>query len=200
MPDANNPVIISGEYGYTNPMSTTIVEGGIGFFFTSKGRVLKTTDYGLTWSITTTNAYSTTASGLIVASSANNIIFGYNTTPFSLKYTSNGGTTWDTLAPSGNFYQNQLCHVPNTANMFVGTALWSNWKGTSYSNDGGLNWTDFTDNTYLQPGGVNAPSYGVGFYNPPLTATASATSPSICSGGSTQINVMASASITKGPL
>ena len=201
VPDANNPVILTGEYGYTNPMSTATVEGGIGFFMTSKGRIYKTTDYGLTWSITPSNAYSATTSstgGIVAASSANNIIFYYNTTPASLKYTSNGGATWDTLAPSGYFYQYQLCHVPHTPNMFVGTARWSNWKGTAYSNDGGLNWTDFTDNTYLQPGGVNALSYGVGFYNPPLTATASSNAPSICMGSSSQINVAASSGSTYG--
>lgn len=159
----------SGEYGYNGPSCTSIVPGGTAVFMTNKGRVLKTTDYGATWSLTPTAPFSVSANGMIFASSANWIIFANyplsTSTVESWKYTTDGGTTWDTLSPSGNFYQYQLCYVPGTPNMFVATSPFgaTTINGVGYSSDGGLSWTDYLDATYLQPGGSNIQCLGVGF-------------------------------------
>ncbi|MDO9255859.1 MAG: T9SS type A sorting domain-containing protein [Bacteroidales bacterium] len=212
---SNIPVSLSGEYGYNGSMCASIVPGGIGFFITNKGRVFKTIDYGASWALTPNAPYGAVLNGKIVASSASYILFGnYPTsasTVESWKYTDDGGTTWDTLVPTGNFYRYQLCYVPNTPNTFVSTSPYTT-KGVSHSYDGGKTWTDFTDTSFLQPGGSNIQCLGVGFYNSEigwvgnytqpftfnsilkyssLTATASASQSTICSGGSSQLNVVA---------
>jgi len=193
--DANNPLILAGEYGFTNPMTISVVSGGVGFFATSSGRIYKTTDYGVTWATTPTAPF-TSGCKLVVASSADYIM----TESFTMVklISSNGGATWDTLNPTGHFYDYSMCYIPNTNNMFVGTASWAGWSGISYSYDGGLSWSEFNDPAYLQPDGTNAPMYGVGFYNPPFSATASASSTTICSGGPGQLNVTASGGSTFG--
>lgn len=204
------PVSVAGEYGYNGASCASIVAGGIGFFVTNHGRVFKTLDYGATWTLTPIAPYNTVAGGGIYASNANYVITGCYPSSASTvknwKYTSNGGTIWDTLNASGNFYQYQLCYVPGTPNMFVATSP-STLRGVGYSNDGGLTWTDFTDTTYLQPGGSNIQCLGVGFYNnemgwvgnfnqaynsilkySSLSAVASAIPTTICS-GSSQLDV-----------
>lgn len=210
------PVSLSGEYGYNGSMCTSIVPGGIGFFITNKGRVFKTIDYGATWSLTPYAPYRTVANGKIFASSANYILFGNYpssaSTVESWKYTADGGATWDTLVPTGNFYRYQLCYVPGTPNTFIATSPYAT-RGVSYSHDGGKTWTDFTDTAYLQPVGSNIQCLGVGFYNSEigwvgnytepftfnsilkyssLAATASASQSTICSGGSSQLDVVVS--------
>ncbi len=209
------PVSLSGEYGYNGSMCASIVPGGAGFFITNKGRVFKTIDYGATWELTPTTPYSSVSSGKIFASSASYCLFGNfptsSSTVESWKYTANGGVTWDTLVPTGNFYRYQLCYVPGTANTFVATSPYTT-RGISSSSDGGKTWTDFTDTAFLQPEGANIQCLGVGFYNSEigwvgnytqpfsynsilkyssLSAKASANPGTICSGGSSQLDVIA---------
>ena len=168
VPGANIPdPSASDEYGYNGFDCAAIVPGGIGVFLTNKGRVFKTIDYGTTWT-TTTDPYTTAASGKIYASSANYIILANwatsTSTSYTWKYTTDGGTTWQTFSPSGTFYDYQMCYVPGSPNMFVSTSPYQGTSGVSYSFDGGLNWTDYLD-TLLQPMGPNIQCLGVGFYN-----------------------------------
>jgi hypothetical protein len=135
---------------------------------------------------------------MIFASSDNYFIASSNTNPSSWKYTSDGGTTWDTLNTYGNFYSHQLCYVPNTTNMFVGSDNGTGFRGVGFSYDGGLNWSDFTDTTYIQPGGSNIQCYGIGFCNSGLTATASANQINICTGNSTKLDVTPSGGASFG--
>jgi len=113
---------------------------------------------------------TTNVSAKVCASSANYAIVAYlpaATSPnYVWKYTPDGGTTWDTLVPAtGTLYEYNMCYVPGTTNMFVSTSPYATGYGVSYSNDGGINWTDFLDTLYLQPSGSNVQSLGVGFYN-----------------------------------
>ncbi len=161
-----NPLILSGEYGFSSPTTASIVSGGIGFFFTNKGRVYKTTNYGVNWTLTPTAPFNSTYNGQnIYASSSDYILAGCfptNTSAYLWKFTTNGGASWDTLHSNGPFYGYQLCYVPGTNNTFVSSAPYLASHGVSYSNNGGLNWTDFTD-PLLQPNGGNQPCLGVGF-------------------------------------
>jgi hypothetical protein len=171
VPNANMPAPSSAsEYGYNGSTCATIVPGGIAWFLTNAGRVIKTSDYGATWTATAAAPFTAIANGQIYASSANYAIIGaYPTstaTVESWKYTTDGGATWDTLAPTGSFYQYQMCYVPGSANTFVATSPFSSTiVGVGYSTDGGLSWADYTDATYLQPAGSNIQTLGVGFYN-----------------------------------
>ena len=172
VPNANMPAPLSAsEYGYNGFDCSATVSGGIGFIGTNLGRVLITTDYGATWAATPTAPYTAAASIKVYASSANYIIVGVlatsASTVYTWKYTSDGGTTWNVLTPTGAFYDYQLCHVPGLPNMFVSSSPdgTTPHDGVSYSTDGGLTWTDYLDATYLQPTGSNIQCLGVGFYN-----------------------------------
>lgn len=165
---ANIPNPLSAtDYGYNGFECASIVPGGIGFFLTNKGRVFKTTDYGATWTVTPTAPFTSMPSGKIYASSANYIIIANWVTPnWVWKYTTDGGTSWQTFTPqSGTFYDFAMTYVPGTANMFVASSPYAAAKGVAYSNDGGMNWVDYLDATWLQPSGSNIQCLGVGFYN-----------------------------------
>ncbi len=161
---------LTGEYGYNGPECTCKVPGGVAMFITNKGRVFKTTNYGATWAITPTAPFTVAYSGKIYASSANFIIVAATLTQTATtsdwKYTTDGGTTWNTYSPTGNFYQYQMCYVPGSPNMFVATSPFtSTIMGVAYSMDGGLSWSDYQD-ALLQPTGTNIQCLGVGFHSP----------------------------------
>ena len=160
----------TNEYGYDGPDCAYAVSGGIGFIITDHGRVLKTTDYGITWAATTIAPFTSAVYGSvkICASSANNIITGAYTTAttsWAWAYTTDGGTTWSTYAPTGPFYTYGWCYVPGSTNMLVATSPFvADTVGVAYSTDGGQSWTNYIDATYLQPtGSSNIQCLGVGF-------------------------------------
>jgi hypothetical protein len=160
----------ASEYGYNGPDCATVLPGGIGFFFTNLGRVYKTVDYGATWTVTPASPFvqtGTYGSNKIYASSENYIICAVYTTAWEWQYTTDGGTTWNAFAPiAGTFYQYGMCYVPGTLNMFVASSPDVNTAyGIGYSFDGGFNWTDYSDATYLQPSGGNVQCLGLAWYN-----------------------------------
>jgi hypothetical protein len=172
VPSANISAPLSGEYGYNGHDCASVVAGGIGFFVTNKNRVYKTTDYGANWAVTASLPFvsTTNVSAKICASSANYVIVANlptsTSTNYDWRYSPDGGTTWDTLvAASGTLYEYDMCNVPDTINKFIATSPYTTAPGIAYSNDGGINWTDFQDATYLQPTGSNVQCLGVGFYN-----------------------------------
>ena len=164
---------LSGEYGYNGADCACKIYGGIAMFITNKGRVYRTTDYGATWMVTVTAPGTTNAGAKIYASSANYIIVASiattTATVWDWKYTTDGGATWNTYAPTGNFYDYAMCYVPYSSTMFVSTSpSTTTTMGVSYSNDSGLSWTDFTD-LLLQPTtGTNIQCLGVSFYSPQI--------------------------------
>lgn len=169
---ANMPAPASTlEYGYNGFDCAAVVPGGVGFILTNMGNVLKTTDYGTTWALTTVAPFTTVPnSGKIYASSANYIIASSLTNPttgtWDWKYSTDGGATWAAFAPTGSFYTYEMCYVPGSQNTFAATSPFStSIFGVGYSNDGGLSWTDYTDATYLQPAGSNIQCMGIGFYS-----------------------------------
>jgi len=159
----------AAEYGYNGGECASIVPGtGVGVFMTDHGRIIRTTDYGVHWAVTPTAPFTSSVynGNKVYASSANYIIcatYITATTTWTWKYTSDGGTTWNTYAPSGSFYDYAMCYVPGTPNKFVATSPdAATIEGVGYSTDGGLSWTDFTD-ALLQPSGVNIQCLAVGF-------------------------------------
>jgi photosystem II stability/assembly factor-like uncharacterized protein len=168
--NSNTPLAVpQTEYGYNGFDCSVTVPGGIAFIMTDHGRILKTTDFGATWAVTTAAPFTTAAysSVKVYASSANYIIaasMATTSSPWVWMYTTDGGATWSSFAPSAPFYDWMMVYVPGTANMFVATSpVTSVAVGCAYSTDGGLTWTDYTDATYLQPGGANIQCLGVGF-------------------------------------
>lgn len=73
VPSANIPAPLASEYGYTGGYTYV---GNTVFFYTNKGRILKSTDKGLTWSVILPTGFvtdfgTTTNSGLMAFSDAN---------------------------------------------------------------------------------------------------------------------------------
>jgi hypothetical protein len=170
VPNGSMPAPLStSEYGYNGADCASIVAGGFACFLTNSGRVVKSSDYGVTWTATTTAPFaSIPSSGKIYASSPNRMIISSYisaSTSWDWRYTTDGGVTWDTLTPTGPFYEYGMCYVPGSFDMLVATSPdLTNGAGVAYSNDGGLSWTDYTD-ALLQPASANIQCLAVGYYN-----------------------------------
>lgn len=165
----SSPNAISGEFGFNGAECAAKVGNGIAAFITNKGRVYRTTDYGVTWDTTAVAPFASCQYSNQIYMSSENFIIVANlptstSSTYDWKYTTDGGATWSTYAAaSGTFYAYQLAYVPGTSNMFVATSPYSTGdKGVGYANDA-LNWADFYDNIFLQAQGENMQMLGVAF-------------------------------------
>lgn len=134
-PSANIPAPLSAsEYGYTDNF---FVSGNTIWFGTSLGRLYKSTNFGLNWTVSQTpltDFGSTGANGSIDFSSATNGLLV--SSAGALYSTTNGGTTFTPIATSG-FFSGDICFVPGTTSTYVSTGT----AGSSYTTDNGLTWT-----------------------------------------------------------
>ena len=151
VPGANIPNPLStSEYGTVDVYTT--VGNNVIYFGTNAGRVFKSTDGGLNWTVTA----NTTLTGIdnLAFRDANN---GIITEGSDMMRTTNGGTTWTQVAYTGDFYGYDLKFVPGTGNTYVSTgASTAPGSGSSYSKDGGNTWVAFD----------NLPLLAVDFLNP----------------------------------
>ena len=139
VPEANIPAPLAGEYGYVNNYS---VVGDVIWFGTNKGRMFKSLNKGLNWTVAvsplddfggdpttggTNGSYTFTSAtnGLLVAS--NGLLYE----------TTDGAETWNIVNANGNYRLDHIAYVPNTTKV-VSTS----GAGSSYSLDNGLNWTE----------------------------------------------------------
>jgi photosystem II stability/assembly factor-like uncharacterized protein len=144
------PNPLSGEYGYNGGYAAA---GGSFWFTTNKGRVYRTTDQGVTWTVSQapiTDFGGEAQNGRIYFSNANNgylqknVVSGAVTTR-TYSTTTNGGATWSTPVPfTGTRFI--LNYIPGTTTM-VATSQAAP-VGTSVSTDNGATWTD------LEPAGT----------------------------------------------
>jgi hypothetical protein len=135
------PAKLSGEYGAGGTLVT--VPGGAAtartcWFGTSAGRVLRSTDSGLSWTAATTGLSAVTE--LAFCSATNGLALNADD-PSLLASTTDGGATWTTFAPTGPSYTSGLAGVPGQPNAFVSAGNDNNGTGSSYSTDGGATWT-----------------------------------------------------------
>ncbi len=119
----------------TNEASIVNLYSAVGntmWFATTKGRMYKSTDKGLTWTVNTTGF---PASFNMRFKDANNGIAVSDTLPYDMKKTINGGTTWTTLAPTGYLVKRPIIsYVPGTASRWFNVASFPS-NGSSYSID-----------------------------------------------------------------
>jgi len=147
VPQANIPANLSSEYGLTNCYS--VVDNTI-WFGTTKGRVYKSIDKGLNWTVSTvTSSWSNIFVDVDFISATHGIAHhrgnGTATLPADgSKYeTFDGGTTWSLVTQTGPLYTNDFAFVPGLPNTMVATGSESGNSGVAYSPDGGHTWTDF---------------------------------------------------------
>jgi PKD repeat protein len=161
VPGANIPnPTNANEFGYTRQIE---VIGNDVWFTTSLGRIYHSTDKGYTWTVyntpvadfggaitTTSNAnvsFSSTTTGLIVDNNAN----VYKTT--------NSGANWTPVTTTGTVLTNGLCFVEGTNTVF------STGAGSSYSQDGGVNWSTIDTEQHLYVEFLNVSIGWSGWFN-----------------------------------
>ena len=143
---ANIPAAQSGEYGIVNWYD---VIGDNIWFYTNKGRVFRSNDKGLTWAMSPMHNLTSTQFVNLRFFDANNGISNIGTTggAFVTAYkTTDGGITWTSYVPAGNFLTSDLVVIPGTSVAFSSGAA-SGVEGSSYTEDMGMTWTDIDPGT-----------------------------------------------------
>jgi photosystem II stability/assembly factor-like uncharacterized protein len=126
-----------GEYGYENLYE---VSGNNIWFGTDLGRVFKSTDKGLTWTVNTIPSPSTDFQLDSFTFSDTDPNKGFLVTYYSQKLfsTLDGGATWSEVPKTGNLYNTDISFIPGTS--ILVSAASANPLGSSYSIDNGLTW------------------------------------------------------------
>ncbi len=107
------------------------VVGNTIWFGTSIGRIYKSTDKGLNWTVVQTNVGANQA--YPVFKDANTGLMVLAAAPYTIKKTTDGGATWNTLTPTGFFVKYpQIDFVPGTSAMWVDVSSGPG-IGSSYS-------------------------------------------------------------------
>lgn len=133
---ANIPSSLVGEMGY---VGVTSVVGNIFWFGTSAGRIFKSIDKGLSWTVTQTPSNNFNL-GLdrFTFSDANNGLFMDHNNTTTLYKTTDGGNNWTSITTPG-FYKTNIAYIPGTSTVIAGAA--ANPFSSSYSTDNGSTWT-----------------------------------------------------------
>jgi photosystem II stability/assembly factor-like uncharacterized protein len=164
VPGANIPNPLSNEYGYNGGNSAI---GNSAWLVTNKGRILKTTDMGLTWTVsqaplTDFGSALPANSGKLIFSDANNGCLlktsGTVAVPVYTFYTTtNGGTTWSAGTPYTGTYR-LLTYIPGTTTIVAtGAGTATGGSGSAYSNNNGTSWTTIDSGVqHLEPAFFNA--------------------------------------------
>ncbi|RZK98621.1 MAG: hypothetical protein EOO62_26185, partial [Hymenobacter sp.] len=131
VPTTSLPLALTSEFSVVNHFANV----GDGFWFsTTSGRVFGTTDKGLSWTVGNTNL-GATVPWVSFRDAANGLAL---TTTGLLARTTNGGTTWQSVTPTGPLHVFNLDNVPGT-NQFVSVGAGTD-AGSSYSRDNGATW------------------------------------------------------------
>lgn len=167
------PNMLTGEYNYNNG---NVFVGNSIFLPTNKGKILKSTDKGLTWlrlsapsvisdfgsvAVNATMSFSNASNGVMLGTSDSGATY-------KLYTTSNGGVSW--ITPTTNYaggFNRLLTFVPGTSTIVACglNATAPAIPGSSYSNDNGTTFTQI--DTGAQRGVVtmltNAVGWSAGF-------------------------------------
>ena len=151
VPSENIPANIAGEYGYVGMYD---VVGDIVWFGTNKGRMLKSVDKGLNWTVSETGvsdvnemAFNDALNGFILNKVQNEVTAVVDS--FTLEVTHDGGENWTEVNPSGNFCLRAMDAVPDYPGLFVsvgknGVGQYAT-LGSSFSFDYGETWQDIDE-------------------------------------------------------
>ncbi|PKP17672.1 MAG: hypothetical protein CVU05_15110 [Bacteroidetes bacterium HGW-Bacteroidetes-21] len=141
---ANIPANLTGEYGYTDLYDSY---GNTIWFGTNMGRVYKSTDKGLTWTVSQVTGFTDFAA--LSFNDASNGVAMYKTysgttlTGVFLSKTTNGGSSWTALSTTAaNMFTGDIDAIPGVAGKLVGVGLDPTGinYGSSYSTDHGASW------------------------------------------------------------
>jgi photosystem II stability/assembly factor-like uncharacterized protein len=141
VPEENIPVPLQNEFGF---VGSYCVVGDTIWFGTTMGRVYKSIDKGLHWTVSQTPLQAFLKPTF--KDEQHGLVFDVNTAGTStLAETSDGGLTWQMVDYTGPCYNYDLRYIPGTVDMYVSTGSTTDAAGVSYSLDGGHTWTDYPD-------------------------------------------------------
>ncbi len=156
------------EYGLTNQFT---VSGNTIFIGTTFGRILKSADKGLTWSVSQSpipdfgGGINGSESGDLSFTSESNGLL--QTSDYLLYNTVDGGVTWNTVNWAGTLRNFGISEIPGQVDQYISVGEDIDAvRGSSYTNDGGLNWVninDAPDLAYVDGGVIAFRSINVGF-------------------------------------
>lgn len=152
---AGAPLAAGGGFGLTGVKTTA---GNDFWFGTTTGKIAHSKDKGLTWTIAFSPAldfgggaagggvdgssahmaYKDTNNGLLITADGAN---PGGTLTVGIYNSTDGGATWNSITPTGPFYYGDIAYVPGTLNTYVSSGAATGSTGSSYTTDGGLNWT-----------------------------------------------------------
>lgn len=138
VPTGNIPATspAGNEFGYSNNYA---VSGNTIWFGTSSGRLYRSNDKGLNWTVSqapvvTDFGSATTGGAYAFASTLNGLLV---TRTGQIFKTIDGGTTFTEITATG-FFTNDIAYVPGTTGTYVTTGT----TGSAYTTDSGLTWTN----------------------------------------------------------
>lgn len=139
-----NPISdIDGEYAFENFYT---VVGNTIWFGTDRGRIYKSTDKGLNWTVSTSPS-SDFGNDRFTFSDANKGLLTIYGTPILLYKTIDGGTNWTPVATT--MLNTDLVYIDGTSTV-VATDI-NNPLGSSYSKNDGLTWTGIDNASHGAP-------------------------------------------------
>jgi len=146
VPEENIPEPLgSGEYGtvgYYDVVGDTVWWGTQ--YSADRGRVFKSTDRGLHWTVADTPFESGCWVDIRFKDQNNGLAMDKRESMEGIiAETSDGGETWTSITPDGLCYSGDFEYVPGTEGIYVSTGIYSNdpeYQGASYSFDDGHTW------------------------------------------------------------
>ena len=156
VPQANVPANTSGEFGIINWYD---VIGNNVWFYTNKGRVYHSMDKGMSWTVAAMHNLTSTQYMNMKFYDANYGIANIGTTGGALVtayFTTDGGASWNSYTPVGNFFTSDLVIIPGTT-VAVSSGAAQGAEGSSYTTDMGMSWADI--DVGIQHTALGASSY-----------------------------------------
>ena len=157
VPDANLPAT-SGEYGYT---TIKAFAGNTIWIGTDQGRVLKSNDKGMNWTVTATPIID--FGGVTTAGSNGQLTLKDANTAWVMDQdgiifkTTDAGASWPLVdVMSGTNYAGDLKYVPGTVQTLITSGAGNPERGSAISYDGGENWTELTADAINGDPGITA--------------------------------------------
>lgn len=137
VPQANIPAPLTDEYGYVHNYEKV---GNTIWFGTNKGRLYKSIDKGLNWTVSQTPATDFAGAAASARYSFSDHNRGILNTSAGLLYTTtDGGATWTQLPPTGVTFSD-IAYVPGTATVVANGSADLGF-GSFFSYDNGISWT-----------------------------------------------------------
>lgn len=157
-PNSASIAELTGEFGTVRNIYHL---GNTVWFGTNKGRFFRSIDKGLTWTNGVSPLADTNTGEYAFKDNNNGILTDDG---FNQWTTVDGGITWTAVVPNGTVRDGAICYVSGSLNAYVCLGVDGDvgTRGSSYSCDGGANWTDI--NLLGDDVSVNNPS-AIAFYN-----------------------------------